>query len=215
MGSAEGQIAGQWDCITLDPPWNERGGGKSKRGADKHYDLLKTKDMPGVILNSGVFRPANNCHVYMWVTKNHLKDGLWLMGELGVTYKTTITWVKTRKDTRGNRMLLQQDSPVHAAMGRGIANGIGQYFRGATELILFGTVGRGFAVRSDARNLPDVVFAPPARHSEKPAAARRLIEARTVHPGWETRRLEMFARVATPGWTAWGREAPDVDPRDG
>ena len=30
--------------IVADPPWNEQGGGKVKRGADKHYPLIKKVD---------------------------------------------------------------------------------------------------------------------------------------------------------------------------
>lgn len=197
-----------WDCISIDPPWNERGGGEIKRGADRHYPLIKTKQMPAVIRRSGVFTPAENCHMYMWVTKNFLRDGLWLMAELGFEYKTSITWVKTRKSydwSSGDPLPALGASP-HLVMEQLIANGIGQYFRGATEFILFGVRGRGFTLRSAARNLPDVIFAPPGAHSEKPEKARLLMEARTVHPTRETRRLEMFARTRSSGWECWGNE---------
>ena len=43
-------------------------------------------------------------------------------------------------------------------------------------------------------------------HSRKPEAAYQLIERRTTG-----RRLEMFARVARPGWDAWGNQAPAID----
>jgi hypothetical protein len=29
--------------ICADPPWAERGGGKCKRGADRHYPLMSTR----------------------------------------------------------------------------------------------------------------------------------------------------------------------------
>lgn len=31
---------GQYKTIYIDPPWPERGGGKIKRGADRHYALM-------------------------------------------------------------------------------------------------------------------------------------------------------------------------------
>lgn len=31
---------GQYKTIYIDPPWPERGGGKIKRGADRHYALI-------------------------------------------------------------------------------------------------------------------------------------------------------------------------------
>ena len=31
--------------IIADPPWNETGGGQIKRGADRHYPLMKADDI--------------------------------------------------------------------------------------------------------------------------------------------------------------------------
>ena len=31
-----------YGTIMMDPPWLERGGGKIKRGADRHYPLMRT-----------------------------------------------------------------------------------------------------------------------------------------------------------------------------
>ncbi len=36
---------GPYKTIIADPPWPESGGGKVKRGADKHYGLMKVKDI--------------------------------------------------------------------------------------------------------------------------------------------------------------------------
>ena len=74
--------------VVLDPPWNESGGGRIKRGADTHYPLLKSADMPAVI--------SVDAHMYMWVTNTFLPDGLWLMSQLGFAYKTNVVWVKQR-----------------------------------------------------------------------------------------------------------------------
>jgi hypothetical protein len=35
----------KYGTILADPPWLERGGGKIKRGADRHYPLMKTRDI--------------------------------------------------------------------------------------------------------------------------------------------------------------------------
>ena len=35
----------KYKTIYADPPWLESGGGKIKRGADKHYSLMKTQDI--------------------------------------------------------------------------------------------------------------------------------------------------------------------------
>lgn len=166
--------------IMADPPWLERGSGKCKRGADKHYPLLHTRDIPGVMQASPLWQPADDCHLYLWVTSNHLPSGLEVMRALGFRYVSQFAWVKAREGVR-------------------VQVGIGQYFRGQHELCLFGVRGDGYAVRTDARNVGSVIIAPRTRHSQKPEAAYELIERRSKGP-----RLEMFARTKRGGWDAWG-----------
>lgn len=175
--------------VTLDPPWLERGSGKVKRGADRHYPLMKTKDMPALITSASVWNFYEHAHCYMWVTNNFLPDGLWLMKEIGFEYKTNICWGKRRI-------------------------GIGQYFRGQHEVCLFGTRGKGMdpSVYSGRRNIPSLLDAEHGlvpgtrhrRHSEKPSEFYDLVEARSRGPY-----LEMFARSNRRGWMSWGNEVLD------
>jgi N6-adenosine-specific RNA methylase IME4 len=176
----------EFHTILIDPPWYEQGGGKIKRGADRHYALEKTDKMLGVIMNSGVFTPAEDCHLYLWATNNHLQDGIWLIEQLGFKYITCITWVKP-------------------------SFGIGQYFRGQTEQLLFGRRGKGLRLRNDfttRRNFSTRLDADGTKnekggrlHSAKPVEAYSLIEEASPPP-----RLEMFARVRRRGWKVWGNE---------
>lgn len=87
-------------------------------------------------------------------------------------------------------------APIHWAK----PSGIGSYFIHRTQTILFGY---RKACRFPLRRYAPNIFSSgnPARHSEKPEEAFSLIEA--VSPG---PRLELFARRARPGWTAWGNE---------
>jgi N6-adenosine-specific RNA methylase IME4 len=167
----------------IDPPWPERGGGKIKRGADRHYSLLNVRDMPSVIIGSGVWRPAPNAHLYMWVSNNYLPDGLWLGGALGFRYVTNVVWPKPRA-------------------------GLGQYFRGKHELLLFFVRGSGVAVRTETKSLTSVLETGMRErvHSRKPPEAYELIEQRSKGPY-----LEMFARQAREGWDRWGYEAPGAE----
>jgi N6-adenosine-specific RNA methylase IME4 len=164
-----------YTTILMDPPWNERGGGRIKRGADRHYPLLKTREMPAVIYGSGVFNPAPNAHLYMWATNTFLPDALWLMECLGFAYKTNVCWVKDKV-------------------------GLGQYFRGRHELLLFGIRGKGYDARTDNKRITSVIEAPRTKHSAKPIEAYHLIEARSHGPY-----LEMFAREPRTGWDSWGK----------
>ena len=164
-------------CILMDPPWQERGGGKIKRGADRHYDVLPTREMPRVIYRSGVFTPhPEGCHLWMWTTNTFLPDALWLIDALGFRYITNAVWVKDRI-------------------------GLGQYLRGQHELLLLAVKGSGPSARTELRNIPSVIMAPRSKHSAKPEESYRLVEARSEGP-----RLEMFARTQRVGWSARGNE---------
>lgn len=83
----------KYSVILADPPWMERGGGKIKRGADRHYTLMKTKDIMALPVKDIA---ENNAHLYLWVTNNFLKSGLAIMEAWGFDHKTMITWVKDR-----------------------------------------------------------------------------------------------------------------------
>ncbi len=210
-----------WQCALLDPPWAERGGGKIKRGADRHYNLASTKDILEIIRTSGDWNPAENAHCWMWVTDTFLQDGLDLIRSLGFEYKRTYQWVKVRADKpsaldfetgcgfEGELTLREDGTPA-------VKIGIGQYARGAHEMLLFGVRGKGQdpSVWSGARDVPSVLFAPHERgtdgkviHSRKPRASYDLIERVSVGS-----RIEFFARIARPGWRVWGNQAPEQSP---
>ena len=195
-------MSGPFIATLMDPPWNESGGGRIKRGADRHYPLIKSREgIRDTILQSGVWNPAQDAHLWMWVTNNFLLDGGWLFGELGFRYVTNFVW------TKPGRM------------------GIGQYGRGCHELLLFGVRGSGYKASAVypighpkagkmRRNVRTDFLAGIPRpkdddgkivHSRKPFDQYTLIDLRTA-PG---PRLEMFARRPHPGWVAWGNEVND------
>ncbi len=175
----------KYRCIVADPPWNERGGGKIKRGADRHYPLMKTPDIIACMLRAPVWRPAESAHLWLWVTDNFLLDGLQVMGALGFRYVRTMAWFKQ-----------QQHQQLQLKVG------LGYYLRGAHELCLFGV--RGTA-SMPAKAPASAVLAPRTEHSKKPDAAFALIEQASPAP-----RLEMFARRPRPGWDVWGNEVGEA-----
>lgn len=176
-------------CLLADPPWLERGGGKSKRGADRHYPLAATRDIPRIIRSSGLFVPAEHAHFWCWVTDNFLEDGLFVMRELGFRYVRTMCWVKASDEAE----LAAGDGQV----------GLGQYLRGQHELCLFGVHGKGQhpSVRTEHRDIPSVVYGRRGRHSAKPESSYEAIERVSRGP-----RVEFFARSQRPGWTSWGND---------
>ncbi len=169
----------QYRTVLADPPWCERGGGKIKRGADRHYSVLKTPQIVALMqaqLDARAIAP--DAHMYLWVTNNFLADGMLVMRELGFTYKTNIVWAKHR-------------------------SGLGQYFRGQHELCLFGVRGSGYSVRKESRSLTTLlgkgILKRDKRHSAKPNEMYELIEERSHGPY-----LELFARNTRDNWDAWG-----------
>ena len=191
--------------VLLDCPWPEHGGGKIKRGADRHYDLIKKKeDILRVILQSGRWRVADDAHCLEW--------GLWLLGALGFTYKTNIVWVKVKKDWPDLKDLIAEDGGLDLnpitwlkTLAKAVRIGIGQYFRGSHEIILFGTRGKTMKPK---KALPTVFHAPreeeegKEKHSKKPTRSYEIIEA--TSPGSY---FEFFARSRRKGWRSWGDEA--------
>ena len=144
----------RFKTIVADPPWPETGGGKICRRAQKHYPVVKDGDMAGVLATAPCWHPADDCHLWLWVTNNRLPLGLSIMTTLGFRYVTNLVWVKDRF-------------------------GIGQYLRGQHEICLFGV--RGKTMMPPIRNVPSVVHAPRTRHSAKPDLVFDAIER--VSPG--------------------------------
>ena len=83
-------------CVVIDPPWLERGAGKIKRGADRHYNLMHTDGIIALLRFEIEPKLANDCHLWLWVTNNYLPDGLLVMSALGFRYVTNLAWVKDR-----------------------------------------------------------------------------------------------------------------------
>lgn len=177
--------AGLYRTVLADPPWEERGAGAIKRGADRHYPLMKTRDICALPVGEWA---AADAHLYLWVTNNFLPNGLQVMNAWGFRYVTKITWVKER------------DSKLQI--------GLGQYYRGATEDCLFGVRGAcEYRQTEDGKRAQGVtaLFAPRGEHSAKPEDLRAVVE-RVSHGPY----LEMFARRAADGWDAWGNQAPEA-----
>lgn len=164
-----------YKTIYADPPWFERGGGKIKRGADRHYSLMKTEDIKN--LPVAELADPEGCHCYLWATNNHLKEAFEVLEAWGFEYVTLITWTKDRV-------------------------GLGQYFRGKTEHCLFGTTKKRlpYKVENGKRQQGVTGFWEPKReHSQKPEYMRQMIEKVSYGP-----RIELFAREEHPGWDVWG-----------
>lgn len=168
----------KYRTIYADPPWNERGGGKIKRGADRHYPLMSTEDIS--MLPVEQLQHPGGCHLYLWTTNSFIKDALWVIEAWGFEYITMITWMKNRI-------------------------GLGQYYRGITEHCLFATTKNRLPYRkdSDGKRMQGVTgfYEPKQEHSMKPDKMREMIQRVSYAPG-----IELFARREVKGWDCWGNE---------
>jgi N6-adenosine-specific RNA methylase IME4 len=170
-------VAATVPTVVLDPPWDYADEGNADpfgRGLPTYATM--TMDQIADLPVAHLAQP--NAHLYLWVTNRSLPKGLALLERWGFRYVTCLTWHKSRF-------------------------GMGTYFRGQSEHVLFGVRGSMPLLRKDA----GTVFSGerPGRHSAKPDEFYRLVE--TCSPGpW----LEMFARKLRQGWVSWGAEVTEA-----
>lgn len=170
----------RYKTVYVDPPWMERGGGKIRRGADRHYGLMRTEEIRGIPVSR--LACLEGCHLYLWATNNFMREAFECVERWGFEYVTTITWFKDKI-------------------------GLGQYYRGVTEHCLFCVTKNRLPYKHDdsGKRCQGVTGFQEARtvHSKKPQKMREMIEKVSYGP-----RIELFARDAYDGWDCWGIEAP-------
>ena len=169
--------------IEVDIPWSsDQGGGKIKRGADRHYPPLKPYEAVEAIIKSPLWRPdrAQGCHLWLWVTNLCVaaRHHLVVLDALGFREVSFRTWVKER-----------------------VRPGLGKYMRGETEHAILATCGPA-RVPPPMKDPPSTaLIAPVGRHSEKPPA--NVADVERISPG---PRAELFARQPREGWYSWGND---------
>ncbi len=163
--------------IVADPPWRYDANIAPAKNFELQYPSMATDEIRALPV-SGL--AAESAHLYLWVTnlKLHEARAFEIVEVWGFRYATMLTWHK---------------------LG---APGLGWYFRGDTEHVLFGV--RGKAPIEPAIRESNHFAATRTRHSEKPDRFYELVER--VSPGPY---LEMFARRRRYGWDVWGNEAPE------
>ena len=161
--------------IVLDPPWDwgDEGDCDQLGRARPTYGTMPLEKL----LELPVDQLADeDCHLYLWITNRSLPKGFALLDRWGFRYVTALTWCKP-------------------------SFGMGNYFRGSTEHILFGVRGSQPLKR---KNVGTWFSAPrgPLGHSSKPVEFYDLVESCSPGPY-----LEMFARGNRNGWVSWGADA--------
>jgi N6-adenosine-specific RNA methylase IME4 len=181
-------VAGRrFATVLADPPWQFIN--RTGKVAPEHRRLNRygTLTLPEICALPVAQAAAATAHLYLWVPNALLPDGLAVLRAWGFEYKSNIVWHKLRKD------------------GGSDGRGVGFYFRNVTELLLFGVRGRNARTLAPGRRQVNYLGTRKREHSRKPDEQYALIEACSPGP-----RLELFARGARTGWTAWGDQA-DAD----
>ncbi len=168
--------------IVADPPWYYQNGTVPQGGVEHKYRTMANAEIAALPV-SGL--AADDAHLYLWVTNPRLfrergddcgpHD---ILEAWGFRYVTMLTWHKL-------------GSP-----------GLGYYFRGDTEHVLFGL--RGKAPIAGPMRVSKHFAASRTGHSVKPDRFYEMVERVSPEP-----RLEMFARRRRYGWDVWGNEAPE------
>lgn len=153
-----------YQTIVADPPWNlnlirsrkdSRPGRVYCTTAPLPYSTLTVSELCNLPVRQ---LAADGCHLWLWTTNQHLRDGFDVMDAWGFRYLAPITWVKP--------------------------SGLGHWFVSRTQTLLFGY--KEHCRFNRERYRPTVLFSGnPRKHSEKPDASYDLIEAVSDPPRLE------------------------------
>lgn len=175
--------------ILADPPWqfqNRTGKMAPEHKRLSRYPTMKLEEICDLPVSEFA---SDTAHLYLWVPNALLPEGLKVMASWGFAYKSNLVWHKVRKD------------------GGSDGRGVGFYFRNVTELVLFGVRGKGARTLQPGRRQVNLLATMKREHSRKPDEFYEIVEDCSPGPY-----LELFARGARPGWTAWGNQADDYSP---
>jgi N6-adenosine-specific RNA methylase IME4 len=181
--------------IVADPPWMyqknvsaQYEGSRAIGVAEGVYPTMTTEDIAALPVAD---LADDDAHLFMWTTNPKMFGGRFsgmtaeqIVAAWGFEYRTILTWVKTTN------------------AGVPLVGGMGHYFRGATEHVIYAT--RGKAKIPVDRREPNFIFAPRRGHSQKPPEFMAMVERVCDGPY-----LELFARRARPGWSAFGNEVEE------
>lgn len=165
------EAQGLFQTIVIDPPWDwgDEGDVNQFGRAKPDYHTMPIEEIERLPVGEIA---DENCHLYLWVTNRSLPKAFRLIDAWGFRYITCLTWVKP-------------------------SIGMGNYFRGSTEQVLFCVKGSQPLKRHDA----GTHFEAPRgdKHSAKPDEFYSLVESCSYAPY-----IDIFGRANRAGWSVWG-----------
>lgn len=179
--------------IVADSPWPyppRRNPAKFGRGAAGRYGLMSAEELTGLgPLVKSIIEQERDAALFLWTVWPRLPLALQVIDAWGFRYSTdAFVWVKTTK--RG-----------------GYYRRCGNYTASNSEPVLLGVRGR---MRPAVKLIPQIIAAPPGKHSVKPEEMQDRIDF--MYP--KAKKIELFARRVRPGWICLGNEITGRDIRD-
>lgn len=164
----------KYPTIVIDPPWDwgDEGDADQFGRARPDYATMSIDEIRALPVGD---LAAENAHIYLWITNRSLPKGFGLLEAWGFRYVTMLTWTKPHF-------------------------GMGNYFRGSTEHVLFGV--RGSLPLLNSTTGTWFTAKRPGAHSAKPDEFYTLVQECSPGP-W----LELFGRTERNGWTMWGERS--------
>lgn len=165
---------GLFQTIVVDPPWDwgDEGDVNQFGRAKPEYHTMPISEIEGMPINKIA---DDNCHLYLWVTNRSLPKAFRLIEAWGFRYITCLTWVKP-------------------------SIGMGNYFRGSTEQVLFAVKGSQMLKRRDVGTHFEAKRG--NGHSAKPDEFYSLVESCSYGPY-----IDVFGRKERDGWAVWGENS--------
>lgn len=174
----------KYSVIYADPPWefkSKKTGGSMKSGAAAKYPVMSIDQLKNLNVASLC---ADDCLLVMWHVGSQPVEAVDLCKAWGFKFSTMsgFVWVK----------LTSKELLPFFGMGT---------TRQGSESALIGFRGK-MKNLIKCKSVRAVMAEAVGEHSEKPDAFRKAIEKLCG----DVPRLEMFARVASPGWDVFGNE---------
>lgn len=171
----------KFEILYADPPWDYKGqlqhNGKGGRDTGGAVRHYSTVTLDDLIELDVPGITASNALLFMWTSSPHLDQAINLGKEWGFSWATVaFVWNKMKTNP-------------------------GFYTLSQCELCLVFKHGKIPAPRG-ARNIRQYVEVQRGPHSQKPPEVEQRIKE--MFPS--QRKIELFAREKTPGWTVWGNE---------
>jgi N6-adenosine-specific RNA methylase IME4 len=162
---------GLFQTIVIDPPWDwgDEGDVNQFGRAKPDYFTMPIEKIEALPVGKIA---DDNCHLYLWVTNRSLPKAFRLIDAWGFRYVTCLTWCKP-------------------------SFGMGNYFRGSTEQVLFCVKGSQPIKRHDVGTW--FLAERGDRHSAKPDEFYKIVESCSYGPY-----IDVFGRDGREGWVVWG-----------